>query len=194
MVLSILFFTLLQVASEVSSIGLNEQELTFASYVGGGPHASYYNEREGQPEIHKISDMVLWLLKTYGYSKKNPTSRLTRVHFHSLTYHIIGSLPDVWFNSESAVAAGTRIAGRQACDTKALSPEDIELRIPKTFKLFSGSHDIIFDENNPVFSWEKDGFHFVFSPVLVCINPSKTVGLGDAISATGLMYSSFKFS
>lgn len=183
----------LQVVSHVSSLGLNEQELTFSSHVAGGPHSSYYVTRSGQPEIEKISDMVLWMLKTYGYSKTNPNSRLTRVHFHSLTYHIVGTLPHAWQNSESAVAAGTRMAGRQACDTKNLSPFEIELRIPDTFKLYSGSEEHSFDERNPVISWEREGFHFVLSPVLVCISPSKTVGLGDAISATGLMYSEFTF-
>ncbi|WAQ97781.1 ADPGK-like protein, partial [Mya arenaria] len=171
------------IIDEVSSLGLNEQELTFSSYVANGPHSSYYHSRNGQPEIYKISDMVLWLLKTYGYSSKNPRSRLTRVHFHSLTYHIIGSLPDAWLNSESAVGAGTRMAGRQACKVDRLSPPDIELRIPQSFQLFSGSDAVTFNESKPVVSWKREGFQFVFSPVLVCINPLKTVGLGDAISA-----------
>jgi len=175
----------------VTSLGLNEQELTFLSFVAGGPHSDYYHTRTGQPEIHKVSDIVLWILKTYGYSKTNPDSRLTRVHFHSLTFHIIGTLPGAWHNSESAVAAGTRTAGRQACDVPRLSSPDIELRIPHTFQIYSGSKIQHFDENNPVLKWKKDGFQFVFSPVLVCINPLKTVGLGDAISATGLMYSQY---
>jgi len=182
-----------QIVPEVTSLGLNEQELTFSAHVAGGPHADYYLSRTGQPEIEKIGDMVLWMLKKYGYSKDNPNSRLTRVHFHSLTYHIVGTLPAAWHNSESAVAAGTRMAGRQACDTKSLSPFDIELRIPMSFKLHSGSEEQSFDERNPVISWDREGFHFVLSPVLVCISPSKTVGLGDSISATGLMYSEFRY-
>jgi ADP-dependent glucokinase len=185
---------ILQVLPGVTSLGLNEQELSFSAHVADGPHFDDFHTRTGQPEIHKISDMILWILKTYGYSKENPSSRLTRVHFHSLTYHIVGTLPSAWHNTQSAVAAGTRMAGRQACDVNKLSPPDIELRIPGTFKLFSGQDDYTFDENNPVFSWEREGFYFVFSPVLVCISPLKTVGLGDAISATGLMYSDFDIS
>ena len=170
---------------------MNEQELSFSAHVADGPHFDDFHTRTGQPEIHKISDMILWLLKTYGYSKQNPSSRLTRVHFHSLTYHIVGTLPSAWHNTKAAVAAGTRMAGRQACDVNTLSPPDIELRIPESFKLFSGQDGHTFDESNPVFSWDREGFNFVFSPVLVCISPLKTVGLGDAISATGLMYSDF---
>ena len=175
----------------VDSLGLNEQELSFSSHAAGGPHQDDFLIRHGQPEIHKMSDMVLWLLQTYGYSKNNPKSRLTRVHFHSLTYHILGVVPSAWSNSESAVAAGTRLAGRQACDVGDLTPEEVELRIPETFKLFSGDIDRQFDQQNPVLSWNRDGLHFVFSPVLVCHDPKKTVGLGDAISSTGLMYSQF---
>ncbi|KAL4227894.1 hypothetical protein ACF0H5_013334 [Mactra antiquata] len=183
-----------KVLPEVTSLGLNEQELSFSSYVAGGPHSGDFLTRTGQPEIHKISDMVLWILQEYGYSSKNPNSRLTRVHFHSLTYHIVGVVPGAWHNTESAVAAGTRMAGRQACDAQQLSPPDIELRIPQTFKLFSGDVDHHFDEKKPVLSWQRSGYHFSFSPVLVCISPLKTVGLGDAISATGLMFSEFDIS
>lgn len=180
-----------QVLIGVDSLGLNEQELSFSSHAAGGPHQDDYLTRKDQPEIHKMSDMVLWLLQTYGYSKNNPKSRLTRVHFHSLTYHIVGVVPGAWSNSESAVAAGTRLAGRQACDVGNLSPEEVDLRIPENFKLFSGDIDRQFDQENPVLSWDREGLHFVFSPVLVCHEPKKTVGLGDAISATGLMYSQF---
>ena len=175
----------------VDSLGLNEQELSFSSHAVGGPHQDDYLTRSDQPEIHKMSDMVLWLLQTYGYSKNNPKSRLTRVHFHSLTYHIIGVVPDAWTNSESAIAAGTRLAGRQACDVGDLSPEEVDLRIPDSFKLFSGDIERQFNHTNPVLSWTRKGLHFVFSPVLVCHEPKRTVGLGDAISATGLMYSQF---
>ena len=175
----------------VDSLGLNEQELSFSSQAVGGPHHDDYLTRSDQPEIHKMSDMVLWLLQTYGYSKNNPKSRLTRVHFHSLTYHIIGVVPDAWTNSESAIAAGTRLAGRQACDVGDLSPEEVDLRIPDSFKLFSGDIERQFNHTNPVLSWTRKGLHFVFSPVLVCHEPKRTVGLGDAISATGLMYSQF---
>lgn len=146
-----------------------------------------------QPEIHKVSDIILWLLKTFGYSKKEfPASRLTRIHFHSLTYHIVGVVPDAWENSESAVAAGTQIAGRQACNTQRLVSEDVKLKIPETFRLHSNAEPSSLDEKRPVISWDLEGYHFVFSPVLVCQHPKRTVGLGDAISSTGLMYSTFK--
>ncbi|XP_013385712.1 ADP-dependent glucokinase isoform X1 [Lingula anatina] len=182
-----------QLVPSVSSLGLNEQEISFASKVGDGPHKEYFDEHESgkQPEIHKISDMVLWILQTYGYSKSRPESKLTRVHFHSLTYHIVGVVPNAWGNTASAVAAGTRAAGQQACDTEDLDSVNADLRIPLEFKLTSSSDEKSFDPSEPSSVWKREGYKFAFSPVLVCKNPLKTVGLGDAISATGLLYSEY---
>ena len=165
--------------------------LFFSLFYVQVPHAG--SNQSNQPEIHKVSDIILWLLKNYGHSKKSfVESRLTRVHFHSLTYHIVGTLPEAWTNSESAVAAGTEVAGRQACNLEQLESDKVELKIPKTFRLHSNDQKLReIDEKRPVISWDMEGYHFVFSPVLVCRHPIKTVGLGDAISSTGLMYSQF---
>lgn len=180
-----------EVAPYISSLGLNEQELSFSSHAVGGPHKEDFEERDGQPEIHKSTDMILWILKTYGYSLENPDNKLTRVHFHSLTFHIIGTVKGAWHNNKAAVAAGTRTAGQQACDTPTIDPDKVRLRIPRTFRLFTGDKEREFNETNPVTSWELEGYNFEFSPVLVCAEPLKTVGLGDAISSTGLMFSEY---
>uniref|UniRef100_A0A0B7BIV7 ADP-dependent glucokinase n=1 Tax=Arion vulgaris TaxID=1028688 RepID=A0A0B7BIV7_9EUPU len=180
-----------KVVPTVNSLGLNEQELLFSSEVSDGPHKENVENNHGQPEIHKISDIMLWLLKNYGRSSKNPTARLTRIHFHSLTYHIVAVVESEWSNVEKAVAAGTQVAGLQACDIPQLNENLVELKIPLRFKLHSDDKERDFDATNPVLSWRKDGYLFVFSPVLVCKRPVKTVGLGDAISATGLMFSQF---
>ncbi|CAH1796959.1 unnamed protein product [Owenia fusiformis] len=176
----------------VSSLGLNEQELAFASHATDGPHNTMYKEIKGQPEIHKVSDIMTWLLKTYSYGSKNyPNSKLTRVHFHSLTYHITGTLNVAWRNERAAVAAGTRIAAKQACDMKIFDPTKVDIKSPEQFKLFTGDKLRSFNQSEPVLSWKTGDFKFCFSPVLVCKHPLKTVGLGDAISATGLLFSEY---
>ncbi|KAK7116406.1 hypothetical protein V1264_002092 [Littorina saxatilis] len=177
--------------SKVTSLGLNEQELAFASIAMNGPHSDHLEMSEGQPVIHIMSDLIHWMLSTYGKSSKRPDSRLTRIHFHSLTYHIVSVHKDHWKNVKSATMAGTRVAGHQACDTKESNPHFVDLRIPLEFKLYSGDVQRKFDPHNPAFTWTMGEFYFVFSPVLVCKHPLKTVGLGDAISATGLMFSEF---
>ena len=181
-----------QTLPHLNSLGLNEQETSFASASLDGPHADVLED--GQPPIHKVTDVMLWLLKRFGQSEDNPTSRLTRVHFHSLTFHIIGTVTGRWSNIPAAVAAGTRIAGRQACDVLRLGTEKFDLAIPSRFRLSSSHEEMKFNASNPVITWEMEGgkYSFSFSPVLVCKRPLKTVGLGDAISAVGLLFSELK--
>ena len=184
---------LLQVVGDVTSLGLNEQELSFASKILGGPHKENIFNDKGEPVVHLVTDTLVWLLNQYHESDDYQT-RLTRIHFHSLIFHIIITVPGKWEHSDIAVAAGTRRAGRRACDVNTLVPTDIDLRIPESFPLFTGGEEITFDPSNPVLSFQYDGYDISFSPVLVCRKPLKTVGLGDSISATGLLYSKYKTS
>ena len=48
------------------------------------------------------------------------------------------------------------------------------------------------DPADPVTVWGRGNVTFHLSPVLVCKQPLRTVGLGDAISAEGLVYSELK--
>ncbi|GFS18886.1 ADP-dependent glucokinase [Elysia marginata] len=181
-----------KVLPSINSLGLNEQELVYVSKSCGGPHADLFDhESHGQPDIHKISDILLWLMKTFGAGSAGGKgeSRLSRIHFHSLTYHIIAVVESDWSNTEGAVAAGAQIAGLQACDIPYLKAELLDLKIPAKFRLFTGDAERELDPHSPVLTWRQEGFLFVMSPVLVCKKPVKTVGLGDAISATGLMFS-----
>lgn len=179
----------MQVLSEVSSIGLNEQELAFISKSIGGPHGDLH-QTQGQPPLMKIKDILGYLLNKHGHTSNNPSSKFTRVHFHSLTYHVIATIKGTWANSQAAVIAGTRVSALQACDTNRFSEERFALKIPHKLHL-SESIAVKFDPRKPGISWEEGEVEFYYSPVLVCRKPLKTVGLGDAISATGLLYSSF---
>ena len=72
--------------------------------------------------------------------------------------------------------------------------EKVELRVPKAFAL-SVNHPplrqriVSVDPREPVVTWTRGCVEFHFTPVLVCKNPVKTVGLGDAISSTGFLFS-----
>ena len=169
----------------MSSIGLNEQELGFASAAAGGP---YTGKLPSQPQLSVVKDILSWLLESYGQSTKNPSSKLTRIHFHSLTYHVIATVKGTWSNCQSAVIAGTRAASLQACDTSHFGEQKFSLQIPTTLQL-SDTIAMRFDPTKPGISWEEGMLEFSFSPVLVCKKPVRTVGLGGAISATGLLYS-----
>ena len=170
----------------VDSIGLNEQELQFIAH-----SANAYKLRDSvsgfsAPEIGYLADLIYWMLTTYG-------GRLSRVHMHSLTYHIVAVVSDKWENSISSVAAGARVAGLQACNLTQFSDKDFSVLIPKIISFsvedeYLRRSPVIFSAEEPVLTWKRNQISFYFTPVLVCNQPIKTVGLGDAISSTALIH------
>ncbi|XP_067871751.1 ADP-dependent glucokinase isoform X2 [Heterodontus francisci] len=185
-----------QVLTIVNSIGLNEQELLFISQAGSGPHSSQ-GHWSGTPDIGMVSDIIFWLLKEYGRSEWRKDSDLTRVHFHTLAYHILATVDGYWSNQISSVVAGARVAGSQACGTDTIDPTKVVLSSPMEFVL-SRTEKLLKDKKmtlspaNPVRVWHRENISFFITPVLICVNPVRTVGLGDAISAEGLLYSERK--
>ncbi|XP_055518818.1 ADP-dependent glucokinase isoform X1 [Leucoraja erinacea] len=182
-----------QVLTIVNSIGLNEQELLFISQAGSGPHSTqeFWN---GAPDVGMVSDIIFWLLKEYGQTDQNKESDLTRIHFHTLTYHMIAVINGHWSNQNSSVAAGARVAGSQACGTDTIDPTKVVLKSPMQFVLSQmdktlNAKKMTLSPTNPVGVWHRENISFFITPVMVCIDPVRTVGLGDSISAEGLLYS-----
>lgn len=177
----------------MNSIGLNEQELLFISQAGSGPHSTqeFWN---GAPDVGMVSDIIFWLLKEYGQTDQNKESDLTRIHFHTLTYHMIAVINGHWSNQNSSVAAGARVAGSQACGTDTIDPTKVVLKSPMQFVLSQmdktlNAKKMTLSPTNPVGVWHRENISFFITPVMVCIDPVRTVGLGDSISAEGLLYS-----
>ncbi|XP_061629360.1 ADP-dependent glucokinase isoform X1 [Phyllopteryx taeniolatus] len=182
-----------QVMPIVSSIGLNEQELLFLSQAGGGPHA-HLAAWKGVPDVGQVSDILLWILERHGRSDPSSEADLTRVHFHTLAYHVLATVDGYWANQVAAVTAGARVASSQACGTRAVDATKVELKAPLRFH---SSHSeprvaLSLDPAAPVTVWRRGNVTFHMTPVLVCKQPLRTVGLGDAISAEGLVYSELK--
>lgn len=145
-----------------------------------------------------MSDILDWTLNTFGRNTRygGASSRLTRMHFHCLIYHIICTHEGYWKNGLAATAAGSRAASRQACDKEDVSTSELELRTPEYFarsvKNWELRRNLVkHDEANPVTQWKNNQLQFYYSAVLVCKEPKRTVGLGDCISATGLQQSKF---
>lgn len=173
----------------MTSLGLNEQELLFLSQAASGPHSSL-SSWSGVPDVGMVSDILFWILKEHGRSAGR-ASALTRVHFHTLVYHILATVDGHWANQLAAVAAGARVAGTQACATDTIDANRVSLRAPSEFltsHLGAGVR-VTLNPSEPVVAWHREGISFHFTPVLVCKDPVRTVGLGDAISAEGLLYS-----
>ena len=96
----------------------------------------------------------------------------------------------------TAVGAAARVAGQRACQVSEIDAERVRLMFPEIYLRSLKDQQlrrepVVFDSNSPVDSWQRNGISFYLSPVLVCRKPLKTVGLGDAISATGLLNSQY---
>ncbi|XP_025050700.1 ADP-dependent glucokinase [Alligator sinensis] len=178
-----------QVFPLVNSIGLNEQELLFLTQSAAGPHASL-TSWNGVPDVGIVSDILFWILKEHGRTT-DKLSDLTRIHFHTLAYHVLATVDGYWGNQIAAVAAGARVAGTQACATETIDTDKVSLKAPLEFVTSQTETNtkISLNPGEPVAHWQREGISFHFTPVLVCKDPIRTVGLGDAISAEGLLYS-----
>ncbi|XP_026119665.1 ADP-dependent glucokinase-like isoform X1 [Carassius auratus] len=179
-----------QVLPIVNSIGLNEQELLFLTQSGGGPHADL-TSWDGIPDVGRVSDILLWVLEQQGRVDPESEADLTRIHFHTLAYHILATVDGHWGNQEAAVAAGARVASSQACGLQAVDVTKVVLKAPLSFySSFSEPRkSLTVDPTRPVTVWRRGNVSFHLTPVLVCKQPLRTVGLGDAISAEGLLFS-----
>ena len=174
-------------------MGLNEQELLFLSQAGEGPHAELPSWK-GVPDVGRVSDILLWILQEHGRSEPSAEAELTRIHFHTLAYHILATVDGYWGNQAAAVMAGARVASTQACGVQTIDVGAVELKAPVEFHSSHGDPRVrlTLDPADPVTVWGRGNVTFHLSPVLVCKQPLRTVGLGDAISAEGLVYSELK--
>ncbi|XP_023256034.1 ADP-dependent glucokinase isoform X2 [Seriola lalandi dorsalis] len=177
----------------VSSIGLNEQELLFLSQAGEGPHADLAAWKS-IPDVGRVSDILLWILEEHGRSDPSSEADLTRIHFHTLAYHILATVDGYWGNQAAAVMAGARVASSQACGLQSVDVSKVELKAPVEFDSshFEPREKLSLNPADPVTMWRRGNVTFHLTPVLVCKQPLRTVGLGDAISAEGLVYSELK--
>lgn len=176
----------------VNSLGLNEQELLSVAKSSNAPFDLASIPQK--PGIEWVSDLLHWLMLRFSSLSGFP-SILTRVHFHSLSFHIIATVKGgPWINNKEAVMAGAEVAGLQACDTDSFSPESFQVKLPELFSITKTDAellDIVKSSRAGWAEWIRDDIHYYFSPVLVCNHPKKTVGLGDAISSLGLIYSEY---
>ncbi len=202
-------------------MGLNEQELLFLAHADErAPHANYYLEIDGQPELFKVIDILEHVLTKFGASDTDRVnSKLTRIHFHSLSFHLIAEVTssdkhkEPWSNSVASLMSGAKIASKQACGFEFHDEENnraleslLELKIAHDVDK-TNSKNIFFSVNdhldggrsrllqlnssNPILEFNRGNLRFLYTPVLVCKKPTKTVGLGDAISSNGLLYAMY---
>lgn len=159
---------------QVHSIGLNEQELWLLCHSLGDERCS----KSLQPDIPVTIDVAIEMIKfLFQHLHKVHDNKLSRIHFHTLSFHIIATNhKSPWSNQLVAVSAGARQAALQACGGD-IGPDRVDMGVQNT---------------GPVHEWTTtEGVSFHMTSSLICRRPLKTVGLGDAISASGLLYSDY---
>lgn len=178
-----------QVFPAVTSLRLNEQELLFLSQSASGPHSSL-SSWNGVPDVGVVSDILFWILKEHGKSESR-ASDLSRIHFHTLAYHIQRLWTDTGPTSWLPWLQEPAWPGHRPADGDHRHPPRVSEGYHEFHDLpFGGRLRVVLNPNEPVVEWHRRGVSFPhFTPVLVCKDPVRTVGLGDAISAEGLFYS-----
>ena len=94
--------------TRIESLGLNEQELLSVAKAVDAPFD--FDIIPQKPGIEWVSDILHWLMQTFSSISEKP-SVLTRIHLHSLSFHVIAAVEGgPWSNNKEAVMAGARIA------------------------------------------------------------------------------------
>jgi len=178
----------------VNSMGLNEQELGFL-YLSIGGDINDQNQINKikrdfkDPTVETIASAISFIFSPVESISKNSHRPFGRIHFHSLKYHIVAQKTGTgWESGDESVAAGTLTASVQSCQFDN-NKDDAELQFLLPFDEIKTNGD----QYLPLQQWNTTGVEFYLAPVLVCKTPSKTVGLGDAISSMGLLYHEFHF-
>ena len=111
------------------------------------PHSGYYKEIKGQPEINKVVDILEWILNNFG-KLTNPGSKLTRIHFHCLIFHIIVTFHDEYHNTELEFLAGNKnlLSNLVVLNLVNRMTDFVELKIE--YKLDSEKNILINSEEN----------------------------------------------
>lgn len=142
--------------------------------------------------------MIMFIFRITHPKTNERGTLLSRIHFHCLGYHLIGSRQGFWDPQSSlkAVAHGALSTTLKACMvTREKVVKDPDFSKDKIKILLNKSDfDTIPNINQNtqfVKQYQLQEFDFFFSPVAICANPLRTVGLGDTISCSALLFEQF---
>lgn len=178
----------------VDSLGLNEQELNATMIALDSELAAVMNaDSKGVSAALEALHAIFANFRFPAW----PDHYLTRIHFHCLGFHVVASRGDIlernrWTQANFSVFQGSRAASIRACGTDGVvSPQDVDLLFSQQLlQVKVGNERFGMNAEEPVTAFEltaKPGVAFAVAPVAVCKKPSRTVGLGDAISSAGLV-------
>lgn len=169
----------------VDSIGLNDQELMYLTKCIGGPQLN------SNGAVDKMIEAMVWILNNAREILKDSRG-LSRIHMHSHRVHIIAQLKNTekpgsieYYGTAEGLLQGVYVAAVRACG----SDQPFLFELSKA-KLSNGTLLPHLLDQHPVLTWlESNEVIQIFAmPTILCRQPVGTVGLGDAISASALLY------
>ncbi|TMW61489.1 hypothetical protein Poli38472_012680 [Pythium oligandrum] len=202
----------------VDSIGLNEQELYILHhYLVTGEEGTATHSRPTVAQISaQINDVIRFAArartafqrKQSGGEDENGVEKLalaqlSRIHFHTLQFHISCQRDDsIWADPTHALVQSSLMSTKLACGKNnsdpsvmrpaaemEVHPERVELLLPRNVLVSQQqSIKVDIDPFNPVVTWREEDFQCHMVPMMACIKPDHTAGLGDNISGTGMAY------
>lgn len=170
----------------VDSVGLNDQELLALMQTLDAPSALWLSGGRA-PTVEGVVAAAEWLMR-------RPSTRgLSRMHFHSLAFHAVARRRDgagPWrapapAAAQRACASGAATATLSACNISCVpdiadvppSADTVRMHYPLRST----------DWHQPMRLFNTTTAVVAVCPLLACRRPWHTVGLGDAISAAGLL-------
>jgi ADP-dependent glucokinase len=196
-----------------NSFGLNEEELAFTFQSLNGIFSTdklTVDMLTGKvPNVDAVVEALEFLLNKADEWTSAATSggghnvrKISRIHFHALSYHIIADRQvkgrELWATDLSqGAAAGSVIATLNACGKHPSYKTQHSLSFLFPNYPAEDELDLLYTDtcqdrdgvDQGVCVWTHNGITFSLAPVLVAKHPVNTVGLGDSISSSGLLYS-----
>ncbi len=102
---------------------------------------------------------------------------------------------DDWPDLEAATASAALAAAKWVCPSSLTEQGSLSILLDSSFSASTANRStrIDLDEEHPVTCWDEKRPHglstvtICVAPNPVCVNPEKTIGAGDSISASGLL-------
>ncbi|KAF1318770.1 Adp-dependent glucokinase-like, partial [Globisporangium splendens] len=207
----------------VDSIGLNEQELYILHhYLVTGEEGMATNSRPTVAQIsEQLHDVIQFAARAQRAFQHNGNdsggkkataeqlalAQLSRIHFHTLQFHIICQKQDtMWEDPTAALIQSALMSSKLACGKNTSNPQTMrpaaEMEVdPERVELLLGRQILVskqqslkvgIDPFSPVITWHEADFQCHLVPMLACKKPDHTAGLGDNISGTGMAYHSLQ--
>lgn len=198
------------------SLGLNEQELiaVIAALNSSKPSLSSLNFH---PTVQVVADSINSIfIAAHSTTGQLPLRQLSRIHLHNLVlfsssmkqalfylqdFHAVAHRDckkwDIrysntckrWISGTASVVAGSLQCTQQACGREGAIPlDEVEIQLGQE-RITKKDGKVTVVSPSTVTKWyDAVGVDFFVAPVMVCKYPIRTVGLGDSISASGLLY------